>query len=236
MTRPIIIVTCWLVVSMAHSEVDENPKWGVLLPAISLSSDYRFNGMSLNNRDPVVQGSLYLWRPDGYYAGVWVSEVDFLDGETTFELDSYIGRNFFHGNYEAKIELMYSAFNDDDISGPTYDFFQLKTGVKRKFEDLTIGLAALWSPSGSAGAGNVSHLRGESEYTFNKFVKAVATIGHQWTEIGFDRTYWDVGLTFEWRKVDLDVRYSGTDLSKHECFFTDWCEPGFYTKITLATY
>lgn len=236
MTRLFITVLFLLVSSIAHSEEVESPRWGVLLPAISFSTDYRFNGMSLNNREPVIQGSLHLWRPDGYYAGIWVSEVDFLDGETTLELDSYIGRNFFHGNYETKIELMYSAFNDDDVSGPTYDFFQLKTGVKRKFEDHTLGLAVLWSPSGSAGAGNVSHLRAEGEYKLNKFVKAVATIGHRWTEIGFDRAYWDVGLTFEWRKVDLDVRYSGTDLSKQECFFTDWCEPGFYSKITLASY
>ncbi len=236
MARLIVIWTCLSVTAVGYAEEVKPPKWGVLLPAISLASDYRFNGMSLSNREPVIQGSLHLWRPDGYYAGIWVSEVDFLDGETSIELDSYVGRNFSHGKYETKVELMYSAFDDHGIPGPTYDFFQLKTGVKRKFGDFSLGLAALWSPAGAAGAGTVSHLRSESEYRLNQYVKAIATFGRRWAEKGFDRTYWDVGLTFEWRKVDFDIRYSGTNLSKPECFYTDWCEGGFYTKITLASY
>lgn len=236
MIRPIfILLAIWLAAPCA-AEQEAVPKWGVLLPAISLTSDVRFNGMSLNNREPALQGSLHLWRPDGYYAGIWISQVDFLDGETSFELDSYAGRNFTRENYETKIELMYSSFNDDDVPGPTYDFLQLKLGITRTLGDLALGLAALWSPSGAAGAGDVNQLRAESEYRFNDHVKAKATLGRLWSTAGNDRTYWDVGFTFEWGKVDLDVRHTGTNLSKSKCFYTDWCEGGFYTKITLASY
>jgi len=236
MKRFLLIIACWYLTCPALAEEDWVSKWGTLLPAISYTSDYRFNGMSLSDRGAAVQGSLYLWRPDGYYAGIWLSEVDFQDGQTTFEIDTYVGRNTRYGKYETSIQLMYSAFNDDDVSGPTYDFFQLKAGVKRRFEALALGVAILWSPSGSAGAGDVTQLRAESEYRFSPYIKAVGTLGRGWFEKRVDRAYWDVGLTFEWKKLDVDVRYSGTDLGKQACFFTDWCEPGLYTKVTLASF
>lgn len=236
MARWIVCLASLFVVSTTYADQQEIPKWGLLLPALSITSDYRFNGMSLSNREPVFQGSLHLWRPDGYYAGFWMSEVDFLDGETTLELDSYVGRDFKHGQFETKIELMYSAFNDDSVSGPTYDFFQVKTALRRNFKDSAIGVAFLWSPSGSAGAGTVTQLRAEGEHRFTEFIKTSAVVGRRLAEVGFDRTYWDFGFTFEWGKFDLDIRYYDTNLDKEECFYTDWCEAGVAAKLTLASY
>lgn len=234
--RIFLLSACLLHALNLNAQEAPVPKWGVLLPAVSLTSDYRFNGMSLSNRGAALQGSLHLWRPDGYYAGIWVSEVDFLDGETSLELDTYLGRNFSRGDTETSVELMYTAFNDDAVAGPTYDFLQLKTGVKRRFDAITLGAVALWSPSGSAGAGRVMQLRSEAEFRMHPQAKLIATLGRRWADIGADRSYWDIGFKFEWRKVDLDLRYSGTNLDKSQCFYTDWCEAGFYVKATLASY
>ena len=237
MTRCLALLTLLIVASPVASEDSEPPKWGALLPAISITSDFRFNGMSLSNREPALQGSLHWWRPDNYYAGVWLSKVDFQDsGGTSIELDTYVGRNFFHGDYESKAEILYSSFNDGDVQGPTYDFFQFKLGTKRRIEDFSVGLAVLWSPAGSAGAGQVSQLRSDVSYSFNQHFKASYAVGRRWAENGVDRTYWDAGLTIEWKKIDLDFRYVDTNLVRSQCFFTDWCEGGFVTKITLASY
>ena len=236
MKRWLVLVLSFLTFATARAEQQEIPKWGVLLPAVSVSSDYRFNGMSLSDRKPVVQGSLHLWRPDGYYAGLWMSEVDFLDGETTLELDSYVGRDLKHDKFDSKFELMYSAFNDDHVSGPTYDFFQLKTATKRTFGDTALGVAALWSPSGSAGAGTVSQLRVEGEQRIGGMLKLSGLLGRRWADKSIDRTYWDIGITFEWKTWDLDIRYYDTNLGKEECFYTDWCEGGVAAKLTLASY
>ncbi|MEM7098171.1 MAG: TorF family putative porin [Pseudomonadota bacterium] len=225
-----------LIAANARAEQQEVPAWGVLLPAISLSSDYRFNGMSLSDRKPALQGSLHLWRPDGYYAGLWVSQVDFLDGETSLELDSYVGRDFAHGKIESKIELMYMAFNDDNVPGPTYDFFQVKTAVKRAFGDTALRATALWSPSGSAGAGQVTQLRVDVEQRVSGFLKLSGLVGRRWTDKAIDRSYWDIGLTLEWKTWDFDIRYYDTNLDAAQCFYTDWCEGGVAAKLTLASY
>lgn len=220
----------------ASAEAAKPSRWGILLPAISLTSDYRFNGMSLNDRNPALQGSLHLWRQDGYFAGLWISEVDFLDGETSLELDSYFGRTFKRDSYETKVELMYSAFNDDDVNGPTYDFLQLTIGVRYTFNALTLGTELAWSPAGSAGTERVNQLRGSSEYRINQHIKASTTLGRRWAQAGTHRSYWDAGVTFEWRKFDLDIRYAGTNLRRSQCFYTDWCDGGLYAKLTLASY
>ncbi len=79
-------------------------------------------------------------------------------------------------------------------------------------------------------------LRSEAERVIAGRLKAVAILGRWWSENGVDRTHWDVGVTLEWRTLDLDLRYSGTNLPKADCFYTDWCEPGVYAKLTLASY
>lgn len=236
MMRYFLLLGCLAVVSLARAETTAPNSLGVLLPAISLTSDYRFNGMSLNDRNPALQGSLHLWRPDGYFAGLWISEVDFLDGETSLELDSYFGRTFKRDSYETKVELMYSAFNDDDVISPTYDFLQLTVGVRRTFDALTLGTELAWSPAGSAGTGRVNQLRALSEYRINQHIKTSTTLGRRWAQSGTHRSYWDAGVTFEWRKLDLDIRYAGTNLPRSKCFYTDWCEDGLYAKLTLASY
>ncbi len=116
----------------ASAALAEEEVKGLVLPAVSLASEHRFNGMSLTNRNPALQLSVHYWRADGYYAGIWTTNVDFLDSNnTSIELDSYAGRNFNLGNdVELKLEGMYTAFNDDEPA-PTYDFFQAKVGISR---------------------------------------------------------------------------------------------------------
>lgn len=223
--------------ALASEEAVEPPKNGLLLPAISLSSDYRFDGMSLSNRDPALQLSLHWWRPDNFYAGIWASQVDFLDAAgTDIEVDSYAGKNFYQGKYTWNVELMYTAFNDDDARGPTYDFLQLKAGGERRFDRLSLGLALHWSPAGSAGAGTVWQLKPRAAYTISEAVELNADVGRRWAENGFNRTYWSAGITFEWRKLDLEIRYSDTNLERRQCFYTDWCDSGVHAKLTLASY
>jgi hypothetical protein len=48
---------------------------------------------SLTAHEPTVQASLYWWRPDRFYAGLWMSRVDFSDlGDptTSVEVDVYL--------------------------------------------------------------------------------------------------------------------------------------------------
>jgi len=59
----------------------------------TLTSDYRFRGVSQSGLDPAVQGSVdYADASSGLYAGVWASNVDGLAGADA-EVDLYAGVN-----------------------------------------------------------------------------------------------------------------------------------------------
>src|SRR4029453_13014316 len=88
--------------SFANAQ-DGQGRWGRLFPSVFFTSDYRYDGQSLSGHEPTVQASLYWWRPDKLYAGVWMSRVDFSDlGDptTSFEVEVYGGRNLHVGRLE----------------------------------------------------------------------------------------------------------------------------------------
>lgn len=61
-----------------------------LSTTISVTDDYRFRGISQSAGDPAIQGTLDLTFENGFYAGVFASNIDFDDGGKT-EVDYYGG-------------------------------------------------------------------------------------------------------------------------------------------------
>jgi hypothetical protein len=64
-------------------------------------------------------------------------------------------------------------------------------------------------------------------------VKASATVGRRWIEVGVDRTFWDAGITATWKQLALDLRYVDTNLDEHECGFSKRCSATVVATLTL---
>jgi uncharacterized protein (TIGR02001 family) len=183
-----------------------------------------------------VQGSLYWARPDNFYAGVWVSGVDFSDlGDTTtsYEVDIYGGHSFYIGQTRLTLEAMYSLFPDNEIPGPTYDFFTAKMRVSRSFDAFTVGGGISYVPEASYGAGQAWRVNGETSYRWNDWLTASANIGRRWSDSRRDRSFWDLGVTAKWNSVSFDLRYSDTNHDIAECGFIDWCESGVTLTLQI---
>jgi uncharacterized protein (TIGR02001 family) len=210
--------------------------WGGLYPSLFITSDYRYDGVSSTGHEPTVQASLYWWRPDNFYAGVWVSGVDYSDlgdEETSIETDIYGGRNFDFGATRLTLEAMYSIFPDQEVPGPTYDFFTAKARVQHKIDALTMRGAISWIPEASYGAGPAWRLAAEASYKWTDWLTTSANLGRRWSDERVDRTFWDIGVILKWRMLSLDVRYADTDLSFSECGFVDWCESGVNATLQI---
>lgn len=83
---------------------------------ITLASDYLFNGVSQSKEDEVIQVSLDWLGDTGWYAGGWVSKVDFGDG-TDFEGDIYGGYKFtLVNNVTLDIGVSQYTYHGDDVS------------------------------------------------------------------------------------------------------------------------
>jgi uncharacterized protein (TIGR02001 family) len=228
-----VFLCAFLVLAALGTSVARAEGIGLLFPQITIASDYQFFGLSNSNREPALQASLYLWRPDNFYAGVWATEVDFLlPGGPTFEIDVYGGKHFDVGDTRLTVEAMYTSFPDQSHKGPKFNFFQTSLEVQHKFDAVTVRGEAAWTPDSSFGNGKAWRAEGGLSYAPETWLELSGTFGGWTSERGQDRKYWDFGVTTKWKDLEFDVRYVDTDLSRSECFFTDWCEPSVVGKIT----
>ena len=92
---------------------------------VTFSSDYIWRGMTQTD-GPAMSGGFDFESENGFYAGIWGSNVNFNDGAGS-ELDYYFGYGFEVGN--VGIDLGYVV----------YDFPQNNTGLD--FEEIVIGLS-----------------------------------------------------------------------------------------------
>lgn len=216
--------------------------WGGLFPSIWLTSDYRYQGVSNSDRQAALQGNVHYWRPDGLYAGVFASTVDFNDGSTSFELDSYAGKNWDldKGRTRLTAEVMHTAFPDNKTPGPTYDFVQFKVAARRQQGPVALMATTSYVPEGSYGAGYAWRLEGEAQYAVTPALTLKALAGRRLEETRSDRAYWGLGASLGiggqplWRDYVLEVRYQDTDRGKRDCgYIPDICGPAIVGTITV---
>lgn len=208
-----------------------------LYSQVTLTSDYRYQGVSSTNGGAAVQGVLHHFRPDGWYAGIFASEVDYgYAGSPSYELDIYGGRTLkLNGKTDLKLQGLVSLFPDDRTPGPTLDFVQAGVSVIRKEGPLTLTGLTSYVPQGSYRAGQVWRVEGEAAYVLGKGVTLKAQAGHQSSERRPDRSYWSLGGEVRWRHLIFEARYQDTDLSRARCgFHPDICRPAVTGAVTAV--
>ena len=96
------IILSFLMSGVATADVEWNA---------SITSEYIWRGMS-QGKGAAVQGGLDVSSESGFWAGAWVSNVDF-DDNTTYELDVYAGYSF----GPVSVGYIYYAFPDNTDEG-----------------------------------------------------------------------------------------------------------------------
>lgn len=104
---------------------------------IGVVSDYLWRGQTQTDHQPAVQGGLDYAHESGFYAGTWLSNVDFgSDDDTSYELDLYTGfGGSINDDLSYDINLIYYAYPDARDT----DFSEL--GASLTYKWLTAGLA-----------------------------------------------------------------------------------------------
>ena len=76
----------------AFAQEAEEEESGPFSFNIGIVSDYAFRGVSQTNEGPAIQGGMDYAHDSGFYAGVWASNVDFVDNDgANTEVDFYLG-------------------------------------------------------------------------------------------------------------------------------------------------
>lgn len=188
---------------------------------VTLTSDYRYQGVSSSGGNAAFQGVVHHFRPDGWYAGLFVSEVNYGYAQSPdFELDFYGGKTLkLDPKTELKLQGLVTIFPDDRTPGPTLNFVQAGASLIRKEGPLTLTGQTTYVPEGSYGAGEIWRVEGAADYALTKALTLKALAGHQASERRPDRSYWSLGAELRWKHLVFDVRYQDTDLTRTECGF-----------------
>jgi uncharacterized protein (TIGR02001 family) len=233
------IIAALLLATPAAARAGDNPgSWGGLFSAITLTSDYRYQGVTESRGRPVTQGYVHWYRPDGFYAGVFATQVDFgYAGAPTFEIDSYAGKNFNlqNGRTELKIEGMYTSFPDNRTPGPTFDFVQFKVQGRHTAGRWTTIALASFVPEGSYRSGKVWRVEGEADYAVASRITLKALTGYEWGGRGHERTYWSLGAATTWKTLGFELRYVDNDRTRANCgFMPKACDAAVVGTLTVT--
>lgn len=214
------------VTAAAPAFAQDAPAWA-LTGAIAVQSDYKFRGISQNDRDPSPQGTLNLTGPEGFYVGTWASTVDWklggLNNNPSVEVDIYGGKHTDLWGVDWNIEPYYYAYpSANTFGGATADYFELINQFTKAVGPVSFTATWAWSPEFSLGGGDAHYLAGLASYAINDWLSISGNVGHQWVEAAKsfgsrDYTYADIGVTASYKGFALDLRYSGTDLSSLQC-------------------
>ena len=185
---------------------DDAPSWA-LTGYIQGQSDYKFRGVSQNDRTPSPQGSLSLSGPDGFYIATWASTVDFdpsKSGNPYVEVDIYGGKHTDLWGVDWNLEPYYYAYPSANYPGaPQADYFELINQLTKAFGPITLTGSWAWSDNLAFNGGTGNALWGTASYTVTDWLSISGNIGHQWAQNAKyagsrDYTYGDIGATATW--------------------------------------
>lgn len=226
---------------------DDEAAWGPFTAGATLTSDYRFRGISQTDRGAAIQGWVQYDHASGFFANVWASNIDFNDSATydsSLEVDLTAGYNHaFSEQTSAGIKAVYYWYADADTPAgfPDYDYFEVIANVAHDFGKAAVSAELAWTPDNFGETNDAVALTGgvsvpitDSFIFFDGGVAASGHLGYQWLDTSAslpDYLYYDLGVTATWGIFDVDVRWVGTDVSNTTCG-SDICEDGVVLSVT----
>jgi uncharacterized protein (TIGR02001 family) len=205
---------------------------------LAVTSDYRFRGVSQTDEGVAFQGSIDFASETGFFAGVWASNIDFLDEasyDSSIEVDLYAGYTFELSEATSLTgKFVYYAYPDADAPTgfPDYDYYELIASLAHDFGGASVAAEVAYSPDFFLEVGDAVALTGtitvplcDKLWFFDGGLAASGHLGGQWFDepLLIDYTFYDLGLSASAGMFTVDVRWIGTDIEDADCT-TGWCD------------
>lgn len=222
------ILSCLLGAAPAHAGLTAN---------LAFTSDYIFRGISNSNRHPALQGGVDYVHTSGWYAGSWVSSVDFNDGgEAKVEVDGYFGHAGSVGNLSWNAGWLAYVYPGAQQS-LQYDSQKLLAGVQYDLSAAVIGLY-FDRVKNVFGSGPANYLETSLVVPLRADVSLDMRLGRQRYDDNIylslpDFTY--RGLALIWQIVPWETRlaWQNNGVAKADCFAgKSWCGPALMLQVT----
>ena len=189
---------------------------------VSLTTDYRFRGVSQTDTNPAIQGSVDYTHDSGLYLGVWGSNVDFNDAsESSMEADYYGGiRKEFNG---FKIDLGFIYYDYPGADNTLhYDYFEPQVALGYDFGWASFAGSLNFSSDFFADSGEAYYPKFSTVIPLRYGFTADGYFARQYVEenarFGLpDYNTWGLGLGYNYKGLDFKVQYVDTSVHKSVC-------------------
>jgi uncharacterized protein (TIGR02001 family) len=188
----------------------------------TVTSDYDFRGVTQTQEDPTFQLGLNYAAENGFYAGLWGSNVDFGAGDPNVEIDAFVG---FAGGDAAEtfgydLGLIYYAYP----GASSLDTFELYAGISKSWFS-----GKLWySPNIASSSDDGFYVEGNATVPLPNNFSLLGHIGYTFGDASWSGplkdTDYSVGVGYAaGGKVNLSVKYvdgSGALKQRDQFIFT----------------
>ena len=184
---------------------------------VGLSSDYMFRGISQTDENVAIQGGFDYTHHSGFYLGVFGSNIDFNDPDTSIEIDGYGGFKYsFLDHYSIDAGAAHYAYPG---ANDTYAYTEYYLGGGYR----NFSLKAYYSDDFFAKSGEAIYLDSKGDFPLPYDFNLGLHYGYQWIENNAkfgapDYADWRIGVNREVIGVNVGVAYVDTNLGKDECF------------------
>ncbi|WP_446831950.1 TorF family putative porin [Candidatus Foliamicus sp.] len=199
---------------------------------VTLTSDYVFRGYTQTSEDLAVQGGLDWEGESGWSIGVWGSNLDFGPGDdASLELDIYGGYSWQVNNTSYGAGLIYYAYPGAG-SESDYGFIEAYASLGHDFEAASLSAALHFTPDNFGGTGNGWYVTGGLARALSDAWSVDANVGFSQVtpEFGEDYLDWNLGLSYSFSALALDLRYHDTDAPA--C--TDACDSRIVLSVSAG--
>lgn len=182
---------------------------------IGVTNNYLWRGLTQTTNQAAVQGGIDYSRDSGFYAGTWVSNVQYAAGDIySYENDIYVG---FSGGGEITYDLGWLYYNYDDEA--RFDFHEIYGNVGWK--GLTVaawvftGTEADEGPGQDFGFANTVYVSLDYGFEFKNGLGVGLHVGRHAGDFseafnGVPDDYTDYNISFAVKDVTFMI--SGTDI------------------------
>ena len=180
---------------------------------LALTSDYVFRGYTQTSENVAVQGGVDWEGAGGWHLGVWGSNLDFGPGDSaSAEVDLYGGYSWQVNDVAYDVGLIYYAYPGAD-SEAGYDFVEAYASVGYDFDAVSLSAALHFTPENFGETGEGWYLTGGLGRALSDALSVDANIGFSQVTPDFGEDYldWNLGLTYSFPLLALDLRYHDTD-------------------------
>ena len=199
----------------------------------TLTSDYRFRGVSQTNRRFAIQGTIGISHSSGFYVGTWGSSIDdYVANGGDQEIDLYGGYKTTVSGTTIDGGLLYYYYPGS--GGVTTDFFEPYLNASHTFGPVTgkVGLNYAWKQHGQSCSYDPrcgGKAREDNLYTYGELsggipgtgVTLTGHLGESWgrsylTNGLKNYTDWSLTAAYSWKALTFSVAYVDTDFKKGE--------------------